>query len=254
MKIAIIGIGKMGSWFAEVLSKEQVIAAYDTNKEKTVKNCKVLSKLEELEDFKPELVINAVSLQHTIKAFESISKYISKDCIIGDITSVKNELSEYYKKSGFEFVSLHPMFGPTLATMDSLKEENAIIISESNEKGKEFFRKLFSRLGLRVFEYSFKEHDDMMAYSLTTPFTASLVFAACVDKKAVPGTNFARHMKLAKGVLSEDDHLLTEILFNPRSIIQLDRVTARLELLKHIIKGKDYEEAKRFFDKLRKNV
>lgn len=30
-----------------------------------------------------------------------------------------------------------------------------------------------------------------------------------------PGTTFKRHMKIAKGVLNEDDYLLQEILFNP---------------------------------------
>ena len=61
-------------------------------------------------------------------------------------------------------------------------------------------------------------------------------------------------MKNAKGVLSEDDHLLAEILFNPKSLPQLEKITAKLEFLKHIIKAKDYEEAKRFFNKLRKNI
>ena len=114
--------------------------------------------------------------------------------------------------------------------------------------------KLFARLGLRQFEYTFVEHDRMMAYSLTTPFTASLVFAACLDDTVVPGTTFAKHMAIAKGVLSEDDHLLAEIFFNRHSAAQLDKITSRLEFLKHVIKAKDYDEAKRFFDKLRKNV
>lgn len=33
-----------------------------------------------------------------------------------------------------------------------------------------------------------------------------------------PGTTFKRHMKIAKGVLNEDDYLLQEILFNPRTL------------------------------------
>jgi prephenate dehydrogenase len=148
------------------------------------------------------------------------------------------------------------MFGPTFADMGggALREENAVIIKESDPDGAGLFRKLFERLGVRIYEYTFDEHDRMMAYSLTTPFTASLVFAACMEDTAVPGTTFARHRKIAKGLLSEDDHLLAEILFNPYSLRQLEKITARLELLKHIIKGKDYEEAKRFFDRLRKNV
>ena len=94
----------------------------------------------------------------------------------------------------------------------------------------------------------------MMAYSLSAPFSASLVFAACVDKTAVPGTNFAKHMELAKGLLSEDDHLIAEVLFNKYSLAELEEITSNLESLKQLVKAKDFEEAKLYFDKLRKNI
>jgi hypothetical protein len=48
--------------------------------------------------------------------------------------------------------------------------------------------------------------------------------------------------------------LLAEILFNRYSLTQLEKVTARLEFLKHVIKGKDHDEAKKFFGMLRKNI
>jgi prephenate dehydrogenase len=107
---------------------------------------------------------------------------------------------------------------------------------------------------VRIFEYSFEEHDRMMAYSLSTPFIASLVFASCIDAKAVPGTTFTRHMGIARKLLTEDDSLLAEILFNPHSLGEIARITSRLEFLKHIIKAADEDEAKRFFRQLRENI
>ena len=94
----------------------------------------------------------------------------------------------------------------------------------------------------------------MMAYSLTTPFISSLVFASCVDKTAVPGTTFANHMRIAKGLLSEDDKLLSEVLFNPYSVQQIEKITAKLEFLKHVIKARESGEASRLFGKLRENL
>ncbi len=254
MKIAIIGFGKMGSWFAKELAKNNEVAVYDVVEPGQISRIKTLSDLSQLEKFKPEMLVNAVSLQNTTKAFEAAVDYITKDCTIVDIASIKGEIPKYYEKSGHKFVSLHPMFGPTLTDMQSLNEESVIIIKESDVEGKEFFTKFFSSFGLKIFEYSFKEHDEMMAYSLTTPFAASLVFAACVDKTIVPGTTFKRHLKVSRGLLSEDDHLLSEILFNPNSIKQLEKINSRLEFLKHIIKARDFEEAKRFFNNLRKNI
>jgi prephenate dehydrogenase len=68
-------------------------------------------------------------------------------------------------------------------------------------------------------------------------------FAPCLTEKVVPGTTFKKHWEIAKGLLSKDDHLLSEILSNPYSLRGLERITARLEFLKHVIKGRDYEEA-----------
>lgn len=257
MRIAILGAGKMGSWFARVLKDGNEIAIYDTDTARAQAaggGAKALGSLSELSAFRPEMLLNAVSLQNTIAGFDSALGLLPEGCIIADLASVKGGLSEYYMKAGRRFVSVHPMFGPTFADMAALREENAVIIKGSDAEGSEVFRKLFRSLGIRMFDYTFEEHDRMMAYSLTTPFAASLVFAACMESTAVPGTTFARHRKIARGLLSEDDHLLSEILFSPHSLTQIEKITGKLEYLKHIIKGKDYEEARRFFEKLRKNV
>jgi len=256
MKIAVMGAGKMGSWLAHVLAEGNEVAIYDRTpaKAQAVKGAKALAALSDLKTFDPQLLINAVSLQNTIAAFKEATPQLPGGCVICDVASIKTGFEEYYKASGFKYASVHPMFGPTFADLDSLREENAVIIKGSEPAATGVFRKLFERLGVHIFEYSFDEHDRMMAYSLTTPFAASLVFAACMESGTVPGATFARHRKIARGLLSEDDHLLTEILFNPYSLQQLEKITSRLEFLKHVIKGKDHEEAKRFFDKLRKNV
>lgn len=256
MKIAIICAGKMGAWLAGELAQENEVAVYDRHlvKASAVKGAKALGRLSELASFAPELLVNAVSLQNMVAAFEEAVLHLPRNCVLCDVASIKGELPKYYSKCGFAFASVHPMFGPTFANVAALSEENAIIISESEGKTAEFFRQFFRKRGLSIFEYSFKEHDRMMAYSLTLPFASSLVFAACMDSKAVPGTTFKKHRLIARGLLSEEDRLLAEILFNQNSIAEIEKVNSRLEFLKHVIRGRDFEEAKRFFDKLRKNV
>jgi prephenate dehydrogenase len=260
MRVAVIGAGNMGGWIAkELAGKGNRIAVYDIDggrarKLESVNGVEALSWVGGLKDFAPEMLINAASLEKTVEVFEGASEFIPPECILADVASVKGEIPSYYSGCGFRFVSLHPMFGPTFANVSDLKEENAVIISESCAEGKEFFRDFFSSLGINLFEYSFSEHEKMMAYSLALPFVSSMVFAACMDKKAVPGTTFARQKKIAKGLLSEDDRLLAEILFNPEALTQVEKVSGRLEYLKHIIRGKDFKEAQRFFGKLRENL
>jgi len=81
-----------------------------------------------------------------------------------------------------------------------------------------------------------------------------MVFAACMKKQEAPGTNFKRHMAIAKGLLAEDDRLLTEIMFNQYTIRQLELINSQLAYLTHIIRQRDYEEMKKFLDTLRSNI
>ena len=199
-------------------------------------------------------MINAVSLQNIYHAFNAVLPYLPEACILSDIASVKTGLHEYYKKIARNFVSTHPMFGPTFANVDRLRDENVIIITESDEEGARFFQNFFKGFGLNIFKCSFRRHDEMIAYSLTLPFASTMVFASCMNNTAVPGTTFKKHLNIARGLLSEDDYLLAEVLFNSFSYAELEKVTNKLEFLKHVIKGKDLDEAKRFFSRLRKNV
>ncbi|MBN2279669.1 MAG: prephenate dehydrogenase [Candidatus Marinimicrobia bacterium] len=256
MKICILGTGHMGAWLVEELCHDHEVAIFDKNpkKMKYFFNVTRFHKIEEIKDFAPELLINAVDLRHTIQAFNEVMAFIPDGCMLSDVTSVKNDLFEYYLKNGRPFVSTHPMFGPTFANIRELKNENAIIISESCESGKEFFRELYKSLKLNIFEYSFEEHDATTAYSLGTPFTSSMVFAACLKNQEAPGTTFRKHMEIAQGLLSEDDYLLTEIMFNPFVLEQIKKINSQLSYLTHIIECRDSEVMTDFLNKLRKNI
>ena len=122
------------------------------------------------------------------------------------------------------------MFGPTFGNVKDLSNENAIIISESDEEGKAFFREFYNSLKIKIFEYSFQEHDKTIAYSLSIPFASTMVFAASMKEQEAPGTTFKKHYKIAEGLLSEDDYLLSEILLSPHSLEQVERINERDEI------------------------
>lgn len=256
MKILILGAGKMGSFFADVLSFDYQVAVLDTNPQKLrfIYNTERMTDPSEVQAFKPELVINAATLKYTIAAFETVLPYLPETCILSDIASVKTGLEEFYRQSTRPFVSTHPMFGPTFASLSDLSSQSAIIISESSHLGKVFFRDLYRHLHLNVFEYSFKEHDETIAYSLSIPFASTLVFASVMKHQDAPGTTFKRHMQIAQGLLSEDDFLLTEILFNPYTPGQLTKIREKLKELLTIIEQRDSEGMKTYLKDVRENI
>ena len=155
MKILILGAGKMGSFFADVLCFQHEVALFDTDPQRLrfAFNTQRMTKLDEIKAFEPELVINAATVKYTIQAFKMVLPYIPANCIISDIASVKTGLPEFYKDAGHPFVSTHPMFGPTFANLSDLSTQNTIIISESDHLGKVFFKDLYNNLRLKIFEY-----------------------------------------------------------------------------------------------------
>ena len=146
------------------------------------------------------------------------------------------------------------MFGPTFANLSDLSTQNTIIISESDHLGKVFFKDLYSRLHLNIFEYSFKEHDETIAYSLSIPFASTLVFASVMKHQDAPGTTFKKHMNIARGLLSEDDYLLTEILFNPHTPQQLEDIQKQLSVLQDMVSKKDATGMIKYLDAIREKL
>lgn len=256
MRILILGAGKMGSFFTDILSFEHETAVFDVNPHQLrfVYNTYRFTTLEEIKEFEPELVINAATVKYTIEAFKKVLPVLPKDCILSDIASIKNGLKTFYEENGFRYVSTHPMFGPTFATLNNLGNENAIIISESDHLGKVFFKDLYHSLNLNIFEYTFEEHDETMAYSLSIPFVSTLVFAAVMKHQEAPGTTFKKHMAIAKGLLSEDDFLLQEILFNSRTPAQVENIRTELKSLLEIIAHKDSEKLRIFLKNIRHKI
>lgn len=256
MRILIMGAGKMGSFLCDALSFQHETAVYDVDAQRLrfVYNTYRFTTLEEIRDFRPELLINAVTVKYTLEAFEKVLPYLPKDCIISDIASVKTGLKDFYERSGFRFVSTHPMFGPTFASLNNLSSENAIIISEGDHLGKVFFKDFYQSMHLNIFEYTFDEHDETVAYSLSIPFVSTLVFSAVMKHQEAPGTTFKKHMGIAKGLLSEDDYLLQEILFNPRTPGQVENIRLELKRLLEIISNKEAEAMKAFLTDIRRKI
>lgn len=258
MKILILGNGKMGSFFCDLLCLDHEVAVYDPDVKRLrfTFNAQRFSRLDEIAEFTPELVINAATVKFTIKAFDDVMPYLpdGRNCILSDIASVKTGLPEFYKDCGHPYVSTHPMFGPTFASLSNLSNENAIIINEGDELGRAFLKSLYDKLSLNVHEYSFAEHDEVIAFSLSVPFASTLAFGSVLKKQDAPGTTYKKHMTIAQGLMSEDDYPISEILFNPHTSEQLSKIQKQMELLKEIIDTHDTEKMKQYLANVRKNI
>ena len=77
MKILVLGAGKMGSFFLDLLSFEHEIAVFEKKPQRMrfTYNCERFTSFEEIAQFQPQLVINAVTAKYTISAFKEVLPY-----------------------------------------------------------------------------------------------------------------------------------------------------------------------------------
>ena len=106
MKILVLGAGKMGAFFVDLLSFDHETAVMDINpyRLRFMYNTQRFTSYEEIDAFAPELVINAVTLKATKQIFSDVIPHLPKDCILADIASVKTGLQEFYAQKGMRFV------------------------------------------------------------------------------------------------------------------------------------------------------
>ena len=105
MRILVLGAGKMGSFFVDLLSFEHETAVYEVDPKRLrfMYNTQRFTSLDEIDAFDPELVINAVTLKYTLDVFRQVIPHLSKDCIISDISSVKTGFKEFYEETGMRY-------------------------------------------------------------------------------------------------------------------------------------------------------
>lgn len=241
MRILILGAGKMGLFFADCLSTQHEVALYDADPDRLrfTYRARRLATLDEVADFAPEMLVNSVSLQHTIEAFQQVMPHLSAGCILTDIASVKRGLGDFYATCAHPWFSSHPMFGPTFGNLKDLAGQNAILIEGNSYLGLKVFAEVYHSLGLNVRLLSMQEHDEEMACALSLPFLCTLAFAEGIHAHPLPGTTWRRHLAVARGLLSEDDNLLEEILFTPDTVRMCAQLVASATELERIVQERD---------------
>ena len=98
------------------------------------------------------------------------------------------------------------------------------------------------------------ESGTALPYATASVVENNKVIAAIMKHQDAPGTTFKRHMQIARGVLGEDDCLLREILFNPRTGGQVEKIRTELKELLEIIDQKDEVRLNGYLQKIRANL
>lgn len=223
MKVAIIGAGKMGRWFAEFFLKQGFeVMLSDKDKEKLMKiveelNVEPTGNVDAVK--KADRIFICVPIESFEEAIVEIHNYIKPGQEVMDICSVKEqpvEIMHKYLKQGV-ILGTHPMFGPGVK---NIKKQNFVLTptNPKEEKLAKTFGKWLESKGARVLTMSPREHDELMSIVIGLPYFLSLVICDTIishgqysKAKKASGASYSFLLTLAEAIASEDAEFSTSL-------------------------------------------
>lgn len=263
-RILIIGLGLIGGSYAMKLSNlGYKVYAIDIDKnvlEYAINNSIIINdKLSDEELIrKADIIILGL---YPLTGLEWIIKnknYLNKDCIISDVSGVKNNYVEIIQNelANNEFISMHPMAGKEkmgvyYSDPSIFLDANMLIIKtdKNTKRGIEFAYDLANLLEFKNIEVlSPKEHDEIVSFLSQLPHAIAVSLMNSHNNDSLSkysGDSFRDLTRIAK--INED--LWSELfLLNKDTLINdIDSFINALEDLKDKIKEEDKEGLKELF-------
>jgi len=207
-----------------------------------------------------DLVLVAVPIKLTVSVIERLSA-LPKQCILADITSVKNEpLEAMLKVHKGPVIGLHPMFGPDSPGM--IKQ--VVVVCHGREPDKyEWFLKQMRTWGAVLHESSSKEHDSAMAFIQVIRHFSTFVYGQHLKEEDPDLSSllmfsspiYRLELAMVGRLFAQSPALYADIIFNnAESLALLKRFHARfgeaLQLVEQVDKATfvtQFNETKQWF-------
>ena len=267
MKIAVIGAGKMGVWFAKFFeSKGYDVILADRKKEKLEAQKELLVDLttslqEAVHD--ADQILLCVSINAMEEVAKAISPAIHEGQVVMDICSIKEApvktMHQYLK--GATILGTHPVFGPG---SNGIKHK-AYVLTPTNAKEQEFaehFKKWLEQEEAHVFIMSPQKHDELMSVVLGLPHFLGLVACETLleqknlpETKKVAGTTYRMLFTLAEATALETPDLYASVQTNLANLGEIeDLFMAKAQELLTLIKNKDQKAIVERMEQLKKKL
>jgi len=110
---------------------------------------------------KCDIVIVSVPINVTTKVISEIGKFVRKDALLMDFTSIKTEpVKAMLKFSHSEVIGCHPVFGPSVSM---IKNQTIVLCPARGTRWLPIIKGLFEKNGAKVKITTPEKHDEIMA-------------------------------------------------------------------------------------------
>ncbi|MFA6210466.1 MAG: prephenate dehydrogenase/arogenate dehydrogenase family protein [Candidatus Obscuribacterales bacterium] len=244
-QVSIIGFGRFGQLWANLLKADFQVLVYDSSKAALKKTNVLGVQAASLDDaLSAPVIFYSVPISEfaqTIASHAAIFKTMTGVKLLIDLLSVKMHAKEVFTREipePLQVMLTHPMFGP-----DSLREAGVagqrIVVEKYRAENEtyEFWKKYFIEKELDVLELTAEEHDKQAASSQAlTHLVGRILTTMQFSPSSIDTNNSKKLQEIAQQVSKDELQLFLDLQrYNPYTqAMRADFVKAQTELYKLI--------------------
>lgn len=166
-----------------------------------------------------KLAIISVPIETTSMVAAKIGPYLPADCVLTDITSIKESpLNAMLKAHQGPVIGLHPLFGSATSTLD----KQIIVVTPGRDQAAcQWLIDQFSAWGSIILQVSAQEHDNIMAIVQSVRHFATFAFGQFLCRNSIDLTRtlefsspiYRLELGMVGRLFAQDPMLYSEIIF-----------------------------------------
>lgn len=169
-EIAVIGLGRFGTFWANHLSKHYKVSGFDVDVSKKNNPESSIFWSDINECLKKEIIFLTVPIRNIEKFLIEYGENIRENSVVIDCASVKVCVVDWLKKylsPNIYFASCHPLFGPDSAKAGLKDQQISLMPGRIPYRKYQNLVNILKSLELNIMNITADEHDQLMAYNLS---------------------------------------------------------------------------------------
>ncbi len=171
-KVGVVGFGRFGSLWAEILAEKFDVVVFDINKTalEKITHPKIMA-ASSLSDFYKniDVVFFAVPISTFDHVIQEHAWYFRSNLLVSEVLSVKvfaKQIFEKYLPDAIPVMLTHPMFGPDSFRINGVSKQPIVMDKfRATPIQYEAWKKTFEDMGFQPVEMTAEEHDKLAARS-----------------------------------------------------------------------------------------
>ncbi|KAB2644243.1 MAG: prephenate dehydrogenase [Verrucomicrobia bacterium] len=238
MRFGIIGFGRLGQCWSELLLPYGKVMAHDAILKTSLIKGVSLVPLEELRD--TEVLLLAVPISSFQECCKHVAKIISPSTLLVDTCSVKvfpmQIMSELFPQKQ-PIMAIHPLFGPnSILKSEGTRGHKIVLCTSPQEERAHKMIEIFQHMGLEIISLTPEEHDMQSASMQALVHFIGRAPMLTTPPGILSTPSFELLQKMVRSVTADSEELFGDMhRYNPYTHSVREKFLKELSILHHTL-------------------